>query len=84
MANLSSDRNRGIWLFFSVLYVTLFTFPLLQVFNRTTRVFGIPLLVLYLLLGWLLFIGVIYRFTRRLGKSPPTRNAEHDPARERP
>ena len=83
MANLNSDRNRGIWLFFSILFGTLFTFPLLQVFNRTTLIFGIPLLVLYLLLGWLLFIGVIYRFTRRLGNSTPTQDAEYDPTRKR-
>ena len=84
MATMNSDRNRGIWLFFSALFVTLFTYPLLQVFNRATLVFGVPLLVLYLLLGWLLFIGVIYRFTRRLGNRPPTQDAEREPARDRP
>ena len=84
MAILNADRNRGIWLFFSALFVILFTYPLLQVFNLTTLVFGIPLLVLYLLLGWLLLIGVIYRFTSRLGNRPPPQDAEQDPARDRP
>jgi hypothetical protein len=84
MATSNADHNRGIWLFFSALFVTLFTYPLLQVFNRTVLILGIPLLILYLLLGWLLLIGVIYRFTRRLGNRPPPQDAEHGPARDRP
>jgi hypothetical protein len=66
MASRHSDRLRSSWLCLSILYVVLFSFPLLRVFDRNTLVFGIPLLILYLLLGWLLFIWLIYRFTLRL------------------
>jgi hypothetical protein len=69
MATPPPAQQRTSWLALSILYVVLFSFPLLQIFNRNTLVFGIPLLILYLLLGWLLFIWVIYRFSRRLGNS---------------
>lgn len=84
MATPHSDQHRSIWLFLSILYVVLCSFPLLQVFNRNTLVFGIPLLILYLLLGWLLFIWVIYRFTCRLDKNGATEDSGHDKAHERP
>jgi len=61
-----SDQRKSTWLFLSILFTVLFSFPMLQAFNRNTLVFGIPLLIFYLLFGWLLFIGCIYRFTRRL------------------
>jgi len=84
MATPHSDRHRSIWLFLSILYVVLFSFPLLQVFNRNTLVFGIPLLVLYLLLGWLLFIAVIFRFSRRLGQNGPAQEPDRDEEHEPP
>jgi len=80
----TSDRQRGSWLFLSTLFVVLFSFPLLQVFNRNTLVFGIPLLVLYLLLGWLLFIGCIYRFTRRLNGNGTAEGSGRNEEGERP
>ena len=74
MATPPPDPHRPSWLFLTILYVVLFSYPLLQVFNRTTLVFGVPLLVLYLLLGWLFFIWVIYRFSCCLDRG---RDADH-------
>jgi hypothetical protein len=84
MANPPSAQNRTSWLLLSILYVVLFSFPLLQVFNRHTLLFGIPLLIFYLLLGWLLFIWVIYRYSRRLGKDSEVANPGHDREQQNP
>ena len=79
-----SEQHRSIWLFLSIFFAVLFSFPLLQVFNRNTLVFGIPLLILYLLLGWLFFICIIYRFTCRLKKNGAAEDSGRDEEHERP
>jgi len=48
-------------------------FPFLQTFNRLETIFGIPLLVMYFMVGWPVSIAVIYFFCRTLehnDKSP--------------
>jgi hypothetical protein len=42
-----------------LLGVLLFNYPLLAVFNRTTEVFGIPLLYAYIFFAWALLIGLL-------------------------
>jgi hypothetical protein len=84
MANPPSAQHRTSWLLLSLLYVMLFSYPLLQIFNRNTLFFGIPLLIFYLLLGWLLFIWVIYRFSCRLGKPGRADDSGQDVEQERP
>lgn len=85
MATPHPDPHRTNWLFITILYVVLFSYPLLQVFNRTTLIFGVPLLILYLLLGWLLFIWILFRFSCRLdsGRGGEDRS-EKDGEQERP
>jgi hypothetical protein len=84
MATRHSDRLRSRWLFLSILYVVLFSFPLLRVFDRNILIFGIPLLILYLLLGWLLFIWLIYRFTQRLDPDGGAGVSDRDEEGEEP
>lgn len=36
----------------------LFNYPLLALFNRSVRVFGVPLLYAYIFLAWALLIGL--------------------------
>ena len=79
MATPHSDRHRSIWLFLSILYVVLFSFPLLQTFNRNTLVFGIPLLVLYLVItSYSIHYTKLYespRSSRALRRKPPASGA---------
>jgi hypothetical protein len=84
MANTPSAQHRTSWFLLSILYVVLFSFPLLQVFNRNTLFFGIPLLIFYLLLGWLLFIWLIYRYSSRLGKASEADDPDHDREQDHP
>lgn len=38
----------------------LFSFPLLELFNRATVWFGLPLIVLYLFCAWFIVIGLLF------------------------
>lgn len=84
MAAPHPDQHRTNWLFLTLLFSVFFSYPLLQVFNRTTLIFGVPLLILYLLLGWLLFIWIIYRFSCRLDKGRDEDNSSREEEQDRP
>ncbi len=75
MGSSRGDRLRGAWLFGLLLSIVVFNYPFILVFNSSRLLFGLPLAVVYLLGGWLLFIGGIYLFVRRLdrnrGTEPP-------------
>lgn len=66
MPKESTIQQRQIWLIFFFLGVVMLNFPFLQIFNRLDTVFGIPILVLYLLGGWPLSILVVYIFSRTI------------------
>ncbi|MBN2644104.1 MAG: hypothetical protein JXR59_01370 [Desulfuromonadaceae bacterium] len=59
-------QQRQMWSIFFFLGLIMINFPFLQIFNRTETCFGIPLLVLYLFIGWPLSIGIIFLFSRTL------------------
>lgn len=66
-------RLREAWILCFFLGVVMLNYPFLQIFNKLTTVFGIPLLILYFLIGWPLSIVVIYLFCRTLDHhEPPT------------
>ena len=66
MSKHSTTHQRQVWLIFFCLGVIMLNFPFMQIFNRLDTLFGIPLLVFYLMVGWPLSIGVIYLFSASL------------------
>ena len=55
----AGDPQRGQRLLFVAgLFVVLLNYPLLAAFDRGGRVAGVPVLYLYVLLTWLLLIGL--------------------------
>lgn len=52
-------KREKLLIFLGVLAFALFNYPLLQIFNSTLSVGGIPLLVVYLFGVWLLIILVL-------------------------
>lgn len=50
------------WIIFFILGIIMMTFPFLHIFNKPILIFGVPLLFLYLTVGWLISIIVIYLF----------------------
>jgi Na+-driven multidrug efflux pump len=53
---------RESWIIFFILGIIMMTFPFLHIFNRPVFLFGLPLLFLYLIVGWFISIVVIYLF----------------------
>lgn len=60
-------RIREGWGAFCLLGVIMLNYPFMHIFNKPNEVvFGVPLMVLYLLVGWPISIFVIYLFSRHL------------------
>ena len=55
-------------IFISVLFLILFNFPMLSIFNTGGNVNGIPTLYLYVFMVWILLVTVIFRILRKEGK----------------
>jgi Na+-driven multidrug efflux pump len=53
---------RESWIIFFILGIIMMTFPFLHIFNKPILLFGVPLLFLYLTVGWIISIIVIYLF----------------------
>ncbi len=60
-------RIKEGWGLFFLLGVVMLNYPFLHIFNKPTTVFGIPLMVLYLFIGWPISIAIIYIFANTLG-----------------
>lgn len=59
-------KNRRFWALLGILIFLLLNYPLLQIFNCITLLAGIPLLVLYLYVVWILAIGGLYALASRV------------------
>ena len=59
-------RFSEFWLALFFTGMLLINFPFVSIFDKPVFIFGIPLLYVYLIVGWLCSIIVIYIFTKRL------------------
>ncbi len=76
---------REAWVIFFVLGLVMLNFPFLHIFNKDVQVFGIPLIVLYLLIGWPLSIVVVAFFSYFLGaQDDGDDNAAPPPPQDQP
>jgi 4-hydroxybenzoate polyprenyltransferase len=51
----------------SILFLILFNFPMLSIFNNGDSINGIPTLYMYVFFIWTLFIAIIYNVLRKEG-----------------
>jgi hypothetical protein len=70
-------RLRESWVIFFILGIIMMDYPFIHIFNKAERVFGIPMLLLYLQGGWLVSIAVIYLFTRAIPPDDKDDREEH-------
>ena len=61
---LTRLRLRESWILFFILGAIMMNYPFISIFNKTVRLFSIPLLYLYLQLGWAISIFVIWLFNK--------------------
>jgi len=70
MKDSNSSHLKEAWVLCFILGIIMLNYPFLHIFNKDRLVFDIPLLVLYLLVGWPISILVIFLFTRSLKNQP--------------
>ncbi len=70
---------RESWIIFFILGLILINFPFLGIFNKSETILGIPLLFLYLFVGWGTSISVIYLFTLASGSTDAASTEKHQP-----
>jgi hypothetical protein len=66
-------KLKDSWVICFVLGFIMMNYPFISIFNKATRPFGIPLLYLYLLLGWVFSIFTVYLFSRAERHSDDTK-----------
>lgn len=66
-------RLKDTWVICFVLGLVMMNYPFISIFNKPTLPFGIPLLYLYLLIGWCFSIVIVYLFSRAAAKDPDSR-----------
>lgn len=64
-------RIREAWILCFFLGIIMINTPFLQIFNKNVFFFDIPLMLLYLFIGWPISIFVIYLFIRCVGHDAP-------------
>lgn len=63
--------TKEAWILFFLLGIIMINYPFIHIFNKTTLVFGIPVLILYFFIGWPISILVTFCFCRFLRPEPP-------------
>ncbi|MEW6488895.1 MAG: hypothetical protein AB1578_13395 [Thermodesulfobacteriota bacterium] len=71
MGGWSRSKLRQWWWIALVLGALMINYPFLQIFNRDTTLFGLPLLFLYFMVGWAASIAVIGLYVWALRRAPP-------------
>ena len=61
---LTRLRFRESWIIFFSLGAIMMNYPFISIFNKPDRLLGIPLLYLYLQVGWVVSIFVIWLFNK--------------------
>lgn len=54
------------WVIFFILGIIMLDYPFMDIFNKRTKILGLPLLYLYIFVGWAISIFVIYLFTKSI------------------
>lgn len=70
---------RDTWVVFFILGITLMNFPFLGIFNKALVILGFPLLFIYLFVGWVFSIAVIFLFSLSAGSSDPKHTEKRQP-----
>ncbi|HJV65751.1 MAG TPA: hypothetical protein VJ550_08460 [Geomonas sp.] len=67
------QRLKDTWVICFVLGFIMMNYPFISIFNKSALPFGLPLLYLYLLIGWLFSIVIVYLFSRAARKESQRR-----------
>lgn len=62
-------KEKDWWLILLVVGIVILNYPLISIFDRDIDIFGFPLFFIYLYVGWIISIFVIYLYVKMLDKS---------------
>ncbi len=80
-ALLHGIRTKESWVIFFILGIIMMNYPFISIFNKPVFFFSLPALYLYLQLGWIISILVIFIFTKAnhlYDKENNHKKGEHD------
>ena len=72
-------RFRESWIILFILGVLMMNFPFLQIFNKPDLILGLPLMFIYLFIGWAISIIIVYLFTLANENSDKKLTETHQP-----
>ncbi len=64
-------RVKEAWVLFFLLGVVMLNYPFLHIFNKGYLILGIPMLVLYFMIGWPFSIFIIFLFAKTTRDNGP-------------
>lgn len=73
---LTRLRFRESWIIFFVLGAIMMNYPFISIFNKPAQLFSVPILYLYLQVGWAVSIFVIWLFNKANDLSDNDRSPE--------
>ena len=65
------------WIIFFVLGMIMMNYPFINIFSKDNQLFGIPVFFLYLYVGWLVSILVIYLFILAIDHKDGEKGDDH-------
>jgi hypothetical protein len=78
MKDPNPTSTREAWVLCLILGAIMLNFPFLQIFNTGRSILGIPILILYFLIGWPIYILVIFIFVNRLQNEDPDKSQDEE------
>lgn len=74
---LHSMNLKETWVIFFILGVIMMNYPFINIFNMPHPVFGLPVLLLYLFIGWFISICVINLFVKAIRHREQGKGEDH-------
>jgi hypothetical protein len=65
------------WVIYFIFGIIMINYPFIHIFYTPSTIFGIPALFLYLFIGWLIAICVIYLFVKTINLEDEDKGEDH-------
>ncbi|MCX7991840.1 MAG: hypothetical protein N2999_07400 [Proteobacteria bacterium] len=66
---MKNIKEKDWWIILVVVGVVVLNYPFMSIFNGLIYIAGLPLFFIYLYLGWIISIFIIYLYVRFLNNS---------------
>lgn len=66
---MKNIKEKDWWLILVIVGVVVLNYPFISIFNKPIYIFGLPLFFIYLYLGWIISIFIIFLYVKLLNNS---------------